>query len=216
MRESARVFTRAVLVVLGGGRSSRFGSSKLCVEWQGEPILAWQSRLKEWADELPLLARAARREAWINLPEGMNEVPGVEKYDRIIRDRVAYAGPLAGICAALDAAEDGDLLAVVPADMPLIRCRHLAHLAASMRGESIAAMGRWSDTARIEPLPSIWNAARAREFVRDALARGQGPSSLANHADVITAPLESPRDTEAWCSINSPEDYAKLRQIRRE
>ena len=203
-------FSRLIVAILAGGRSSRFGSSKLLVNWRGEPILAWQARLRSWGHE-----------AWLNLPaEVVGGAPadslpgGVTCFDRVIRDVGDYLGPLSGIAAILEAGMPGDLIAIVPADMPLIMREHLERLALPMceANPPAVVMGRWAVGAskgRVEPLPSIWDVGRARPLVAQFLAVGAGPSKLAEDGMVRTIELGE-GDLTAWQSINTPVDLSRM------
>jgi molybdopterin-guanine dinucleotide biosynthesis protein A len=216
-------FSRAILGVLAGGRSSRFGASKLLLHWRGEPILAWQARnLRGWAHAVPGVTRDGGANAWLNLPAAQADAPpsslppGSECYDRIIRDAESFAGPLAGIAAILEAGDEDDLIAIVPADMPLITPAHLSRLLGAWLSHAGArpaiVMSRWvsgPSAGRVEPLPSLWHVGRARPLVNERLKQGMGPSGLAELPDVIAMPLGEP-DRPAWDSINTPEDLARM------
>ena len=146
---------RTILGILAGGRSRRFGSSKLDITIAGQPILQWQ---------LHRLRPAVRGGVWLNLSPGQALPAGAGGFDRIVRDRSAHRGPLGGIAAMLAAARPGDIVVVVPVDMPLLEPGHLLRLVARLKAagpNASAVMWRWAggeQRGRIEPLPAAWSA----------------------------------------------------------
>jgi len=199
---------KRILAVLGGGRSSRFGGSKLEVSWRGEPILTWQARLREWA--------GGGGEVWLNLPwtddretdGATRRWPGWEQYDRVIRDEKPYLGPLSGIMTILSAANPADWVAAVPADMPRVRMEHLSLLAQPLENTSVAvSMGRLS--GHVEPLPSVWRAGLALPRVRALLEQGGGPRQMADDPAAAVVPLDSSY-VKIWQGFNTRDEYERL------
>ena len=108
-------------LVLAGGRSSRFGRDKLAEPIDGRPLL-WHAidAVQPLCDEVLVVAAPDSEPI---LP------PGV----RVVRDRVAFEGPLTGLLAGLLEAR-APLVIVVGGDMP------------SLVGEVLAAMLAELDT----------------------------------------------------------------------
>lgn len=111
--------------ILAGGGSTRFGGLPKGLERVGDARIVDRVRDALRAiDPSPLLVA--------NAPEAAEWTPGL----RVIRDLAPGAGPLAGIQAALHAADDAVL--VVAWDMPFVTPELLREIAA--RGESVAAI----------------------------------------------------------------------------
>ncbi|QLG64184.1 molybdenum cofactor guanylyltransferase [Halorarum salinum] len=99
------------LVVLAGGRSTRFGATdKALADVAGRPMLAWSlDRLEPVVDDLVVNCRANQRRS---LAAALGDRPV-----RFAVDPVPDRGPVAGTCAGLAVADDGPTL-VVGCDMP--------------------------------------------------------------------------------------------------
>jgi molybdenum cofactor guanylyltransferase len=98
--------------LLAGGASRRMGRDKRLIEIDGEPMARLAARgLRAGSDEL-LVVVAPGRELPVWVVDGLDA--------RIVQDRRADAGPLAGLEAALDAARH-ELVVVAASDMPWMR-----------------------------------------------------------------------------------------------
>ena len=210
---------RVILCVLAGGRSSRLGASKLNVHLNGEPILAWQVRRLLGAVGRVIPGRAI---AWLNLAPRQAVPPGAGAFERHIEDAQPHQGPLAGLAAVLGTAHPNDIVAFVPADMPLLTERELRRLTEELAAHADAAvvMARWSDgpsAERVEPLPCVCRAGAASALLRRAPHQGvAGPSHLASRPGapaVRCVSLRHPEDAEAWMSINTPEDLVAVSTV---
>lgn len=210
---------RVILCVLAGGQSSRFGTSKLNVHLNGEPILAWQVRRLLGAVGRVIPGRAI---AWLNLAPRQAVPPGAGAFERHIEDAQPHQGPLAGLAAVLESAHASDIVTFVPADMPLLTERELRRLAEELAEHADAAMvmARWSDgpsAERVEPLPCVCRAGAALALLRRAPHQGvSGPSHLASRPGLPTVrcvTLRHPADTEPWMSINTPEDLVTIATV---
>lgn len=152
-------------VILAGGRSQRMGKDKAWLQLDGKSLIARQVEL---AQEL------GAAEVFISARAG-------SEYDsldcRIVQDRVANAGPLAGIESAL-ATSSSPLLLVLAVDMPSMTGAPLQTLLVCCSA-TCGAIPRFED--KIEPLAAIYPCTAlpiAREFldsgnyaVRDFAAR---------------------------------------------
>lgn len=98
--------------VLAGGRSSRMGADKALVELAGRPLIAYALDMLRTAGMEPKIA-GARSELSVFAP--------------VIADAEADCGPLGGICAALEQAED-EIALFVSADAPLIPASAIEYL----------------------------------------------------------------------------------------
>lgn len=98
---------RVGAIVLAGGRSSRFGRDKLAELLDGRPLLdhAIAAVLTVSDDVVVVVEPGADR----SVPAGV----------RVVQDRVAFEGPLAGVAVGLAAlTDDADRVIVVAGDMP--------------------------------------------------------------------------------------------------
>jgi molybdopterin-guanine dinucleotide biosynthesis protein A len=108
--------TDAVGVVLAGGESSRMGRDKALLPFAGRPLIAH--------------AIAALREAGLPTtiagadPTALSTLAG---YAPIVPDSKRGLGPLAGICAALEAAS-ARFVVFLPIDLPLLPPSLIAYL----------------------------------------------------------------------------------------
>ena len=109
-------------LVLAGGRSSRFGRDKLAEPIDGRPLL-WHA-----IDAVrPLVRRGARRRG-----ARLGADPAARTC-AIVRDRVAFEGPLTGLLAGLLEAR-APLVIVVGGDMPTLVGEVLAAMLAELDG----------------------------------------------------------------------------------
>ena len=107
------------VIVLAGGRSSRFGRDKLAEPVDGRPLL----------DHAIDAARRVTTEVLVVVAPG--SAPAVPAGVQVVHDAQAYEGPLAGVAAGL-AATDADIVVVVAGDMPAIVPGVLERLVAAM------------------------------------------------------------------------------------
>jgi molybdopterin-guanine dinucleotide biosynthesis protein A len=119
-------------IVLAGGRSRRFGGSKLDEELDGTPILARAIHaVASIADEVlvagPGLPRVARR--------AKGAGPGV----RLVVDEEPFAGPLVALAGALDQAT-GAAAIVVGGDMPRLEPEVLRAMVERLATASVEAV----------------------------------------------------------------------------
>ena len=146
-------------IVLAGGRSSRFGDDdKLRAELRGRPLFHHAVHaLASVCDEV-IVVLAAGKARTPSLPSDVR-VPV-----RVVRDRIAGAGPLAGLAAGL-AASDAELVLVAGGDQPDLAPALLQLLTGSVREADAAVL---AEGERPRPIPAVVRRARALEL---ALAR---------------------------------------------
>jgi molybdopterin-guanine dinucleotide biosynthesis protein A len=112
-------------IVLCGGQSSRMGSPKAWLEFDGEPLLARVVRR---------IAEAAREIVVVAAPG--QEIPFLPAEVLVVRDPVSGRGPLQGIAAGLDALQGRATMAFVSStDVPFIHPELIRRLRA-LRGDS--------------------------------------------------------------------------------
>lgn len=105
----APLLPRATGLVLAGGRARRFGTDKLAVEVEGQPLLH-RAVLALGGPCLEVIVAISATGAAPALPRLSVPV-------RLVRDALPDAGPLAGLVAGLEAAAEA-LVLVVAGDMP--------------------------------------------------------------------------------------------------
>lgn len=130
-------------ILLVGGSSSRFGSPKELVEYEGETLAdrAWR-----------LLGDACDERLAVG-PGGLTD-PGT--------------GPVAAIAAGLQAATH-DLAVVIPVDMPLLTVAALHALADACRDAAVAQAGPLPCAVARRMLPAFETEERSLRTVLDAL-----------------------------------------------
>jgi molybdopterin-guanine dinucleotide biosynthesis protein A len=162
----------ASAIVLAGGRSSRFGSSKLDADLAGSSVLERTlEAVRQVAEQVIVVGRTG--------PAGAI---------RFLEDPTPFQGPLAGLSAGLD--EAGSAVTVVVAgDMPLLRPAVLRLLIERVDGAGLGdtRADTWGldDTAAdapgaeasglevdgvLRPLPIALRVEPARDAVRGAMA----------------------------------------------
>jgi molybdopterin-guanine dinucleotide biosynthesis protein A len=207
-----------ILCILAGGESSRFGQSKLNVHIDGQPILAWHaSYWSAWpAVGIP------KPQLWLSLPFGNTPLPpGHHHYSRIIRDRLPFQGPLAGIASVLEHAPQTGIIAFIPADMPLIHHAHLSMLLIFLQNTQDALRACYMESPglpeeRIHPFPLLMDLAHARQSVAAAQEKGiRGPSGLCKTPGTTWATIPSPYAPRLHHSINTPLDLRFVAQVLR-
>jgi molybdopterin-guanine dinucleotide biosynthesis protein A len=203
-----------ILCVLAGGRSSRFGSSKLLIHIDGQPLLAWLAqRLRLVVQAAPSRGHAPRSQLWLSLAPLQTPPPGATHYDRWIIDASAGQGPMSGMLACLSAARPDDVMVFVTADAPSIDAHRVSSLVRAIASQphAIAVMGRWMAgprCGRVEPFPCAFRAGSGLSLLRRAMLAGvTGPVRLSRWSGVATVALGQ-ADSQSAVNINRREDLA--------
>jgi len=151
-------------IVLAGGRSARFGETdKLRAELRGRPLFHHAVlALAAVCDEVIVVVAANGLDA-PQAPEDAT-VPV-----HVVRDRIADAGPLAGLEAGLEAAES-ELVLVAGGDQPDLTPALLELLTGSIRDADAAV---FAERDRLRPIPAVLRRAPALDAARARLATGQ-------------------------------------------
>ena len=187
--------------VLVGGRSSRFGSDKAFLEWQGRPLAAWVAeQVKVAAGSITLVGNPEKYR-----PLGFPGIP----------DALSNIGPLAGLSAALEhSAAQWNL--VVACDMPHMTVDFLEFLLATARSETAADLILPLDRGgRPEPLCAAYSK-RCGPAIADAIERGVRKMTSA-FANLRARELEFARyaafdpDGLLFANLNTPSDLAGAR-----
>jgi molybdopterin-guanine dinucleotide biosynthesis protein A len=146
-------------IVLAGGRSARFGRDKLAEPIDGRPLLhhAIAAVLAVASEVVVVVAPDADRP----VPDGV----------RVVRDPVAFEGPLAGLATGLAAlTEDAGAVVVVAGDMPTIAPDILRLLLEVLDGPPAIAATVLDDGG---PMPMAVSRAAALAATKDLLDAGE-------------------------------------------
>lgn len=198
------------LCILAGGESKRFGRSKLQVHVDGIPVLQWLHQTH---------AQISPDACWLSLAPDQPHPKGAELFDKIIVDDQSHQGPLHGIAAMLHAAQPGDALIVLPADMVLVKSELLAVLGNSLNlsDQQAGIMFKWAlgpQAGRIEPFPSAWRVGVAEKVVDVAIAEGKGgPSQIAEHPAIGKTFLHFEEDEVQFRNFNKQADLKPLSEV---
>jgi molybdopterin-guanine dinucleotide biosynthesis protein A/molybdopterin converting factor small subunit len=186
-------------IVLTGGKSSRMGRAKALLPFDGEPLIIHiVRRLQPLFGELIVVAAADQ------------ELPRLPA--RLVRDEVAYQGPVAGIYYGLAAAR-GAAAFVTSCDVPFLSLRLISYLISQISDHDVV-VPYWQ--GRLQPLFAVYRREVA-PLLKEQLERGElRPISL--YAKVRTGEVSEEEirrfdpDGLSFLNMNSPEEYQAARQ----
>ncbi|MCB0282653.1 MAG: molybdenum cofactor guanylyltransferase [Calditrichae bacterium] len=134
-------------VLVAGGQSKRFGSSKIIAEYKGRRLIDYAiDVLKHISDDCFIVANFDKSEIDTSIP--------------VFKDIISGCGPLCGIHAALNYA-DKKYVAVLPVDMPELAFDVYRFLYPSVSDDHPAVAVSHKG---LEPLVSIWPTAQLNNF----------------------------------------------------
>jgi molybdopterin-guanine dinucleotide biosynthesis protein A len=180
-------------VILAGGKSSRMGRDKAFLDIGGQTLLARQ---------IELAREAGAEEVFIS---GRTDTDYSAFGCRVLQDKFAAAGPLAGIERAL-AAATSPLLLVLAVDLAEMNVEFLRRLAAHCANES-GAIPRVMEN--IEPLAAFYPKTAeplaetllcARKNAVASFAEQCGRAGLARFIDLTAS------DARYFVNLNTPAD----------
>jgi molybdopterin-guanine dinucleotide biosynthesis protein A len=186
-------------VVLCGGESSRMGCEKALLEVDGRPlVLALAERLGEICGTVLLAS---------GYPGRLGDL-GYEE----VEDALQYAGPLAGIVAALEASPH-ELLAVVAVDMPAANPMLLRYLADRLdEHQACVPEGPWG----LEPAHAVYSRDALPELTERLHSRRRSLLGALQALDlrVVGEPelLRAGFGISFAANVNEPDDLWMLRQ----
>ena len=153
--------TRWAGILLAGGASRRFGRDKLVEKVAGAPL---------FTHPLRALLATCEEVVIVLAPEGPE--PRIEDPTRVrfVRDDVAFAGPLAGCRAGLEAVRS-EIAIVAAGDMPHLGTPLIELIGARAAKGSAAVVLADGETAR--PLPLALDVSAALPAARGLLASGE-------------------------------------------
>ena len=193
----------AAAVILVGGKSSRMGRAKALLPFDNEPLIAHVvRRLKSWFPEIIVVAAPDQE-----LPE-LSAV--------LVRDEIAYQGPVSGIYHGLKAATK-DVCFVTSCDAPFLNFELIDHLLEQI-SEYDVVVPFWQE--RFQPLHAIYRTSVVPLLKEQLERRELRPIFL--YDKVRTRKIQEAEirrlDPEglSFLNMNSPADYDAALQLWRE
>jgi len=191
------------IIVLAGGRSSRFGRDKALMDFGGEPLIAHIiGKLRGLGDECVVS---------IGKNRAAEDYRSVLPNDTlVIQDTFDFQGPLAGFMTALNRCKS-NLCFLGACDMPFIEPKIVEYLFNESSKYS-GAVPRWRD-GRLEPLHAVYDCDAARHAARQVIhEQVLSMISLVDHIPRIRfvnveqeiAPLNPTLNT--FRNLNTPRD----------
>src|SRR4030095_9937535 len=189
-----RTIANATAVVLTGGKSSRMGRPKALLPFDGEPLIAHIVRR---------LGRVFAETVVVAAPD--QELPTL--LVALVRDRVAYQGPVSGIYHGLKAATK-EVCFVTSCDAPFLNLSLISHLLSQIPDWDVV-VPFWQE--RFQPLHAVYRRSVA-PLLHEQLERNElRPISL--YPKVRTREIHEGEvrrfDPEglSFLNMNTPEDY---------
>ncbi len=175
----------AIGCILVGGESSRMGSPKQLIQYNGKSWLdSLNSCLKEFCDEIVIVGKG-------DLPDG--------NWQRL-PDAPGYIGPMAGVLAVIN--KYSAPIIVCACDMPDINKEALGWLFSQRRSEDWAIIPEIN--GRLQPLFAIYDQ-RIRPVLEDLRHRNIMKMQKIcddRHVRIVKPPLNLHK---AWHNINEPQ-----------
>lgn len=184
----------ATAIILAGGKSSRMGAPKALLLFAGEPLIVHMvRRLGQLFSDTVVVAAAEQ------------ELPALPS--TIVRDDVAYQGPVGGIYYGLKAARR-EICFVTSCDAPFLNLRLIAHLMAQISDYDVVVPFTQD---RFQPLHAVYRK-QVAPLLKEQLERGElRPIFLYDKVRTrkITEAEMHPFDPEnlSFLNMNTPEDY---------
>jgi len=194
---------RVAALILAAGASSRMGSPKQLLDWEGQPLVRAAAEVALAARLEPLLvvvggAQAAVADALAGLPL------------RIIANPDYAAGQSTSLRAGIAAlGQDADAVVVLLGDQPFVTAAIVERLVAEWQASGAAIVAPTYAGQRGNPV--LFARAVFPELL--AVEGDQGARSVlaADRARVRLVAFDNPRPL---ADIDTPEDYARLREGR--
>lgn len=181
-------------IVLAGGKSSRMGQPKALLPFDGEPLIVHTVRtLQARFAEVVVVAAPAQ------------ELPALPV--TLVRDEVAYQGPVGGILYGLQAASH-EICFVTSCDAPFLNLRLVDYML-SLIDNSDVVVPFWEE--RLQPLQAVYRRSVA-PLLQEQLERSElRPIFLYKKVRTYEVPAEDIRRYDpaglSFRNMNSPEDY---------
>ena len=181
-------------IVLAGGKSSRMGTPKALLHFDGEPLIVHVvGALKQIFDDIVVVAAPGQ------------QLPSLPV--TLVHDDVADQGPVGGICYGLRAAR-GEIAFVSACDSAFLNLRLIEHLLDHMASYDVV-VPYWED--RLQPLHAVYRRS-VLPLLEDQLARGElRPVFLFDKVRTCKVGEEEIRpldpDGASFFNMNTPADY---------
>jgi molybdenum cofactor guanylyltransferase len=185
----------AAAIVLAGGQSSRMGRPKALLPFDDVPLIAHIiATLRPLFAEIVVVGAPGQ------------ELPPLDVV--LVRDDVAYQGPVAGIFHGLTAATR-EIAFVTTCDAPLLNTSLITHLVSRASDHDVVVP--WWE-GRYQPLSAVYRRG-VRPLLEAQLARGElRPVFLFDRVRTLRIDEDEIRrfdpDGSTFFNINTPEDYA--------
>jgi len=186
----------ATAIVLAGGKSSRMGTPKALLLFDGEPLIVHVvTTLRRLFPEVVVVAAPGQ------------DLPSMPV--TLVRDEVAYQGPVGGICYGLRAS-GGNVSFVTACDTAFLSSRLISHLLAQIPQHDVV-VPHWQ--GRLQPLHAVYRRS-VLPLLEGQLARGElRPVFLFDKVPTRRIEEEEIRlfDPEGWSffNMNTPDDYSE-------
>lgn len=183
-------------VVLAGGKSSRMGHPKALLPFGGEPLVVQVIRkLKPLFPDVVVVAAPKQ------------DLPDLSA--TLVRDEVAYQGPVGGIRYGLGACRSAAAF-VTSCDVPFLSLPLVSHLAARLPGHDVV-VPHWE--GRLQPLHAVYRRS-VLPLLERQLERGElRPVFLFDKVRTLKLEEDEIRalDPDGWSffNMNSPDDYER-------
>lgn len=191
-------------IILAGGKSQRMGTSKALLDFAGEPLIVHTVRkLERLFDEIIVVAAAEQ------------ELPPLPV--RLVRDDIAYQGPVGGIYYGLRASSNTASF-VTSCDVPFLRPSLVKHLIARITDYDVV-VPYWQ--GRFQPLHAVYKRS-VLPLLQQQLEQGQlRPVYLYEKVRTCEVQENEVRgvdsDGSSFINMNTPEEYeAALERWRAE
>ena len=192
--------------ILAGGKSSRMGTDKALLEFEGKQFITQIAEELSWFDER-IIARG-----------GNSRLEGeLEREWTVIPDFYPDHGPIGGLHAALSACES-DALFVVTCDMPLIESELVRELCNFMqetdfdekRVDAYDVVISVGEGGKIHPLCGVYRKSVVPVLEEQILSGRNRVMEALKRLRVNYVTVDSPAGARQLANINTPQDYEKL------
>ena len=188
--------TSATAIVLAGGRSSRMGTPKALLPFDNEPLIVHiVATLRRLFAEVVVVAAPGQ------------DLPSMPV--TLVRDDVAYQGPVGGIYYGLTAA-GGDVSFVTSCDSAFLNSDLISHLLSQIPEHDVV-VPHWQ--GRFQPLHAVYRRSLL-PLLEGQLARGElRPVYLFDKVRTLRIDEDEIRrfdpEGSSFFNMNTPEDYAE-------
>ena len=188
-------------VILAGGKSSRMGTDKALLEFDGKKFIEQISEELEWFEE-KIIAHGNTREL-------------SDTIWAVISDIYPNHGPIGGIYTALSVCQS-DALFVATCDMPLLKssltrklCNVMceSEVVGQMAYDAVISVG---EDGKIHPLCGVYRKS-ALPILEEQILSGRNKMMEAlKKLNVKYVTIDSSIGAQQLLNVNTPQDYEKL------